>query len=173
MITREEIAHVGKFNKPHGIAGEISATVLIDSSDLRQCKCIVCNVDGIMVPFFIKDLREKSRDSLLLTIEGINSDGEAAMLVNHDIFVLKSEYIHSATNEELPIDFFTNFKVTINGCHNGKIVDIDDSTANVLFVIELDNGQSILVPAVDEFITGIDIDAQHIEMDVPNELLLL
>ena len=102
------------------------------------------------------------------------NENEAAMIVNKDIYVLRSEYSHIAHDqEELPVDFFTGFDVIINDKLRGKISDIDDSTANVLFVIEISDGSQTLIPAVEDFIIGIDIDNRLIELEVPDELLSL
>ena len=59
----------------------------------------------------------------------------------------------------------------LGGAHAVTIIDIDDSTANVLFVISLDNGHQVLIPAVDNFISDIDIDNRMIEFNVPQDLL--
>ena len=54
----------------------------------------------------------------------------------------------------------------------GEIVDIDDSTINTLFVVEKD-GEEILIPAQEEFITDIDHDGQEIRFDLPQGLVSL
>ena len=174
MITSDQITTIGKFNKPHGINGEVSATILAPRAVLEGCSCIICDIDGIFVPFFINSIRNKSQETVLLTIDGIGNENEAAMIVNKDIYVLRSEYSHIAHDqEELPVDFFTGFDVIINDKLRGKISDIDDATANVLFVIEISDGSQTLIPAVEDFIIGIDIDNRLIELEVPVELLSL
>ena len=50
MIRLAEIAEAGHFNKPHGIKGEMSATLDFDL-DLDNVKCIIVPVEGIFVPF--------------------------------------------------------------------------------------------------------------------------
>ncbi len=171
MITRDEIIAIGKFNKPHGINGEIAATINAPEAVLDNCSCIVCDIDGIFVPFFIKESRYKSQDTLLLTIDDINNEHEASMLVNKDIYVKRSDYNDTLEDEdEVPLDFFIGFTSVING-KKGKIVEIDDSTANVLFVIDTTDGKQILIPAVEEFITDFDSKNKTIKMEVPDELL--
>lgn len=172
MITREEITLIGKFNKAHGINGEISATINAPLDVMKDCSCIVCDIDGIYVPFFINAVRRKSQESILISIDDINSEQEAMMLVNRDIYALNTDYTEAvADDDEIPVNFLVNFKVTINNALNGRVTDIDDSTANVLFVITLDNGSEILIPAVDEFITDIDLDNKTMEFVVPQDLL--
>ncbi|MBO4722004.1 MAG: 16S rRNA processing protein RimM [Muribaculaceae bacterium] len=171
MITNDEIISIGKFNKTHGINGEISATINAPEALLDNCSCIVSDIDGIFVPFFIKDFRYKSQDMFLLTIDDINNDQEAMMLVNKEIYVKRSEYSEVLEDEDqVPVDFFIGFNAVVNGLQ-GNIVDIDDSTANVLFVIETTDGKSILIPAVEEFITDFNSKDRIIKMEVPDELL--
>ncbi|MBP5687193.1 MAG: 16S rRNA processing protein RimM [Muribaculaceae bacterium] len=171
MITRDEIIAIGKFNKTHGINGEISATINAPGVVLDNCSCIVCDIDGIFVPFFVKEFRNKSQEVFLLTIDDINNDQDAAMLVNKDIYVKRDEYNGVLEDEDqVPVDFFIGFNAEVNGL-KGNIVDIDDSTANVLFVIETTNGKQVLIPAVEEFIVDFNSKERIIKMEVPGDLL--
>lgn len=173
MITRDELTIIGKFGKPHGIAGEVNAIIMASDEVLTHCSCIICNIDGIFVPFFITDIRGKSTNSLLLSIDGINSESEASMLVNKDIYVLQREYHDVLDDDEVPVDFFINYDAIINDKLHGKIVDIDDSTANVLFVVTLNDDTQVLIPAVDEFIKDYDSESRSIHFSIPQELLEL
>lgn len=110
---------------------------------------------------------------MLLQIDGINNESEATLLVNKTIFVKKNEFDKLAKDydsDEMPIDYFIGYKAIINEDTVGEIVDVDDSTANVLFRIEVDD-KELLVPAVDEFVVDIDTENETIELDVPTELL--
>lgn len=173
MITRNELSIIGKFGKTHGIAGEVNAVVSTPHEVLSHCSCITCDIDGIFVPFFITNIRSKSTNSLLLTIDGISSEREASMLVNKDIYVLQKEYNEILNDDEVPVDFFINYDAVINETLHGKIVDIDDSTANVLFVVKLNDGTQVLIPAVDHFIKDCDSDSRSIHFNVPQDLLEL
>ena len=63
-------------------------------------------------------------------------ENDAMMLVNKDIFLSNDVYNQLLEDEDqLPVDFFIGFKTTINTVHHGTIVDIDESTANLLFVL--------------------------------------
>ena len=42
MITREELIKIGRFNKPHGVKGELSFTFTDDVFDRTECPYIVC-----------------------------------------------------------------------------------------------------------------------------------
>ena len=64
MIRLSEIAEVGRFNKPHGIKGEISVSINTDI-DLNDVKCVIVPIDGIFVPFFLQTVRPKTADTSL------------------------------------------------------------------------------------------------------------
>ncbi len=54
----------------------------------------------------------------------------------------------------------------------GKIVHIDDSTINTLFVVGRDASE-LLIPANDDFVISVDRENKIIKMDVLNGLLNL
>lgn len=177
MITRDELIEIGIYNKPHGVNGEISATIDCDLDILSQFSCLISDIDGIFVPFFIKSKRAKTAQTALLLIDGITNDSEAALLVNKSIFVKKDEFNALAAehqSDEMPIDFFIGYAAIVDGKEIGTIVDVDDTTANVLFRIESkDSGKELLIPAVEEFVTDIDTDNNTITLNVPDELMNL
>ncbi len=54
----------------------------------------------------------------------------------------------------------------------GKVTDIDDSTANLLMVVEADgDAKPQLIPVAPEFFADIDIGSGRIELDLPEGLL--
>ncbi|MBQ7690823.1 MAG: 16S rRNA processing protein RimM [Muribaculaceae bacterium] len=174
MITRDQLVLIGRYNKPHGVQGEINATLDVAADLLPGFGCLVSDVDGIFVPFFVASCRTKTASSLLLTLEGIDSEREVAKLVNHDIYVLKTEFdalAHDNECDEFPLDYFIGFRVVDDGEPVGVIVDVDDATDNVLFVVEQPDGNLVRVPAVDDLITDIDEDNQTLLMQLPVGLL--
>lgn len=182
MIGRDDLIAIGKFLKPHGVNGEIAATLEIEASLINRVRCLVACIDGIYVPFFVEAMRPKNHYSTLLTITGIHNENEAALLTNKELFVLKTDYDALATTpldddeeeaDELPVDYFIGFDITLNNEVKGRVTDVDDTTINVLFVVETANGTSLLIPAVDEMIEEIDTEARFIAMNVPDELLTI
>ena len=178
MITRDELVEVGQFNKPHGVQGEISATLDYDLEDIADIDCIVAEVDGIFVPFFIENRRQKTSSTILLTIDGLTTDTAVKFLVNKEIYCLKSEFVDEELDEsddeltDLPIDYFIGFSaVADDGVQLGEIVDVDDTTENVLFVVERPDGSELQIPAVDEFIAEVDTKQKVLVLSLPDGLL--
>ncbi len=181
MIKDSELTLAGRFNKPHGVCGEISATLLYDTLDLKALRCIIVKVDGINVPFFLSDVRPKGRESVLTSIDGFDSDKAVAALSNKDFYALTAELPSALAPDEaeavgdadgLYAADLAGFTLLLpDGSKAGTIEGIEDSTANVLFIVGRPDGTEAYVPVADEFITDLDTEARTITMDLPEGLL--
>lgn len=174
MIKLSEIAEIGRFNKPHGIKGEISVSV-DGNIDLEDVKCIIVRIDGIFVPFFLKSVRPKTADTSLITIEGIDSEEKAQELTNRDIYILRSDLPEEETDEDgLYASDLIGYE--INDVTSGKIgviEDINDSTQNILFIVRTPEGKELYIPVAEEFILSVDPDNEIVKTDIPVEILTL
>ena len=174
MITREEIISIGHFNKAHGVAGEISATLDVDFEVLDGISCLVSDMDGIFVPFFINSCRPKTHDTVLLMMDGIDNEKEAAKLVNREIYALKRDYeqvSEEADADGYPLDYFVGFDLQdSDGTRVGEITDVDESTENAIFIVTREDSE-LMVPANDDLIVEFDLDKRVMVMDLPQGLL--
>ena len=174
MITREELITIGHYNTPHGIAGELSATLDVDFDVLESLTCLVSEIDGIYVPFFVNACRPKSSETVLLTIDDIDSEQEATRLVNRDIYALKRDYSQASDDADAdgyPLDYFIGFELQdSDGSRVGEIIDVDEQTENAIFIIQNGDNQ-LMVPANDDLIVEFDIDKRVMVMDLPQGLI--
>lgn len=170
MIQRNSLSEVGRFARPHGINGEITASLDYELSpdDLR---CVIVEIDGIFVPFFVSSFRSKGADSYLLTIDGIESDTEAKLLSNKAIYALTNELPESFENEDsdgIYASDLIGWNITEDDNPLGIIEAVDDSTANVLLIVKTTDGSTIYVPLADELINAVDADAKTIDVTLPD-----
>lgn len=174
MIKLSEIAEIGRFNKPHGIKGEISVSV-DGNIDLEDVKCIIVRIDGIFVPFFLKSVRPKTADTSLITIEGIDSEEKAQELTNRDIYILRSDLPEEETDEDgLYASDLIGYEINdVTSGEIGVIEDINDSTQNILFIVRTPEGKELYIPVAEEFILSVDPDNGIVKTDIPVEILTL
>ncbi len=170
MIREEEVFKIGVINKPHGVKGEVSFTFSDDIFDRTDCDYLVLLLDGILVPFFIEEYRFKSDNVALVKFEDVDTAEKARMFTNIPVY-FPIKYMDNISEEIISWNIFEGFKV-MDSRHGelGKIVGIDDSTINVLFVIEK-NGKELLLPAHEEFVRDYDKDKKIVYVDIPDGLL--
>ena len=169
MIRREEIFPAGQILKPHGLKGELNFRFDTDVFDTKDAGFFVLEIEGIFVPFFIEEYRFRSSETALLKLEGIDSVEQAKELCNTLVY-LPNSFI-DAENEKDTIRYFISFDIEdVNLGHIGKIISVDDTTENVLFVVARNNDE-ILIPATDAFISNIDEEKRIILMNLPEGLI--
>ena len=167
MILEKEIFKAGKINKTHGVNGELNCA--IDADTIDRAEYMVLDMDGIFVPFFISNIRVKSSNSVLLTLEDIETETDARNLVGKDIYLP----IHLMSDEDmLSYEYFIGFTVVNADEKLGEISFVDDQTVNILFGISAEDGD-ILLPAVEGFIMEVDNENKILYTNYPNELVEL
>lgn len=174
MIDEREILRIGTLVKPHGIKGEMLALLNVDGLDISELSCLVIHVDGIPVPFFVNGVRQRGNSSVLLTIDGISDEHDAARMCPSDISAFKMEIPERDYSDEDGLyasDLIGYTAVGTDGHPIGKVTDIEDSTANVLFIIVTPAGKTLYVPVVPEFIASIDADSGILTLDLPPDMI--
>lgn len=176
MIKQEELIEIGKFQKTHALKGELNAIIKIDVDFLEEGNPLIVDIEGIYVPFYATSIRDKGKTSYLLKIKDIDNEEEAKPFVNKSIYALKSElapFLDMDEEELRDEDYILGFEVfdSSNETLLGKIIGIDTTTSNVLIIVETPDGETIMIPAVDEFVTTIDENQKMIKVNLPEGLI--
>lgn len=173
MISNDEIAYIGTVNKTHGIKGELSVVFDSDEVDPAALRCLVFDMDGINVPYFVESARRRGNASWLVLLDGVTSDAEALHFVGKDIMALRADLPDDGENADdgFYIDDLVGFTLLdTDGTVVGSITDYDDSTINTLFAVEQNDGSQIFVPAAADLITDVDPERQTVTIDLPTGL---
>lgn len=174
MIERNDVYRIGKIKKAHGLKGEVVFVFDDDIFDRVDCEYLICDVDGILVPFFIEEYRFRSDSSALVKFDDIDSVEQTSQILGCDVY-FERKYVENNDDlsieeddgEEFSLYYFVGFDIIADTKTIGKIESVDDSTQNWLFV--LDNGT--FIPANGDFITDINQEKRTITMDLPDGLL--
>lgn len=171
MIRKDELFQIGYFAKPHGVKGEVTLhTDYGEVFDQAEDPYLVCEMDGLFVPFFIETLRPKNTSLLLVKFENVNDEWSAKKFSN------KTAYCASEMVSQSPVDVrdwasFIGYQLNDRVAGEiGKVVDVDDSTINVLFKIDY-QGKELLVPVAGELIVSIDRENRQLMVSFPEGLM--
>jgi len=184
MIHREELVQIGQFRKPHGTKGEITFSftnsviagltrnpLIDDLLSINECPFLICEIDGIFVPFRIENYRSISESTAYVQLKNMDSDQKARELTQKKVF-FPTKYINKEIENGLfTWDHFIGFTLMDEQLGKiGRIVDVDETTINTLFIVEKDN-EEILVPAVEAFIISIDESGEELFVTLPEGLV--
>lgn len=176
MIAEKEITAIGKFQKTHALKGELNAILDIDGDFISEGNAVIVELDGIYVPFYASGIRPKGSTSYLIKLDGVDSEEEARLFVNKTIFAFKSElapFLDMEEDELLDEGGLIGYEVIDNETDRaiGKVSDIDSSTSNILFIVTTPLGETVYIPAAEEFIAEINDELKTISMRLPEGLI--
>lgn len=165
-MSMPDLIAVGAFVKPHGIRGEISASIDIDGYEPVAGDFVFASIDGLEVPFRILSVRTKG-SGYLLTLKGVDSEDDASVLSNKPLHV-ESEVVDEIDSDEVYLEDLVGFTIYDGGDKIGKIEDYYEPTPeNPLFVVARPDGSTFYVPASGELVNDINFENKTIDIDLP------
>ena len=162
MIFLSEVQRIGQIVKPHGVGGEMAVTVPASLDWTDDIDCLVCSLDGILVPFFLDSIRAKSSTTILVKFEGYDTVESTAYM--------PLKYLAEADDEEPTWSAFLDWKVVDSKAGPlGFVNAVDDSTPNILFQVR-DGEHERIIPANPEWITKVDRKNRTFMYNLPEGL---
>jgi len=170
VIRKEDVYRIGQLTKPHGIKGEVAFSFTDDIFDRTdECDYLVCLMDGIMVPFFMEEYHFKSDTVALVKFEGVDTAEQARRFTNIEVYYPTR---YAEESDELSWSYFVGFRIEDEHLGLlGEVEEIDETTINTLFVIRRPDGEELLIPAQEAFITDMDHKQRIIRMDLPEGMV--
>ncbi|MDR1645508.1 MAG: ribosome maturation factor RimM [Tannerellaceae bacterium] len=171
MIEKETVRKIGYFTKPHGIKGEIGLVLSFDIFSHTDDLFVICEIEGILVPFYIEEYRSKNATTVLVKLETIRSEEAVRMFSNREVYYPLRDMDDQTpdTTENSGWAKYMGYAVSDHCGNLGEITAIDETTANTLLCINKE-GKELLVPAVEEWIVAADHAKKELHLSIPEGL---
>lgn len=155
---------IGCIGRLHGIRGELTFTFDDDVFDRVDADYVFLKTDGLLVPFFFEEYRFKNDREAIVKFEDIDDRDTAVMYVGCEVYFPRE----LADNDgKTTYASLIGFEIYDGDKRIGTVQSVDDSTMNVLFVLQ----DGTLIPAADELIEDIDSQKKRITMSLPEGLI--
>ena len=170
-MRKEDCFYLGKIAKKFSFKGEVLLYLDTDEPELYEnMESVFVEFNKNLVPFFIKNSSLHKNNFLRVQFEDVDSETEADSIMNCEVYLPLDRlpklsgnkfYFHEVIGFEIEDKRLGVF---------GKIVSINDSTAQPLF--EVLNGEvEMLIPMIDQFLVEIDRKSKKVVMDLPEGLV--
>lgn len=172
-MTKEECFYLGKIVGKFSFKGEVLIKLDTDEPEMyTEMESVFIDYNDNLVPFFI-DTSSLHKSALLrVKFEDIDTEDDAEDLVGAELY-LPLSLLPELDDDQFYFHEIIGFDVIDTKHGNiGKIVSINDSTAQSLFEIKKDDKQ-VLIPMNDEFIEKLDKENQKIHINTPEGLVEL
>src|SRR5215831_16536157 len=170
-MRKEDCFYLGKIAKKFSFKGEVLIYLDTDEPELyEEMESVFVEFNKNLVPFFIESSSLYKNDFLRVKFEDVDSEDDADKLIGSKIY-LPLSLLPKLEGNKFYFHEIIGFDVIDQRLGNiGKIVSINDSTAQPLFEIDF-NGTEILVPMIDEFIVEVNRQKKEITLNTPEGLV--
>ena len=171
-MRKEECFYLGKIAKKFSFKGEVLVYLDTDEPELYEnMESVFVEFNNHLVPFFIEKSALHKNDFLRVKFEDVNTEAEAEDILNCPIY-LPLNMLPKLSGNKFYFHEVIGFNVEDKRLGIvGKIVSINDSTAQPLFEVINNSGTEILIPMIDHFLVKIDRDNKKVVMDLPEGLI--
>lgn len=174
MKQQLNLIPIGVLGRPHGVQGEINAKLTIELEEIFENNnlehlFLFFDIDALPVPFLIDGWRTKGEDAYLLRFQGVNTKEEAERYTNLSISIEAG--LLSQDTEFTPAHFIGFSLLDAQERVVGEIVNYDDSTINLLFLVQRPDGMEVMIPVADDLLQYVDVDKRVISIDIPEGLI--
>ncbi|NPA26555.1 MAG: 16S rRNA processing protein RimM [Chloroflexi bacterium] len=153
---------IGRLRRPHGLKGEMILEVLTDIPQKRFLPGAVIYVGPRHIPLTIRSVRPLG-EHLLLAFEGY-PDRSAVEMFRNQWVTIPEEHVAPLHDEDEYYDFeVLGFQVqTEDGRPLGRLVEILETGANDVFIVEDETGRRVLLPVIQDVIRKFDFEKERI-----------
>ena len=152
-----EKINIGKIVNAVGLKGEVKIYNYSNAKERYEGLGIICVENE---NYEIEKVRY-NKDMVILKLLGINDRTSAEELKGKDLFINESELAELPEGEYYVRDMIGISVVENDGSTLGILSNVIQNKAQDLYEVEMSDGKTILIPAVEEFILDIDIDAKR------------
>jgi len=170
MLKTEDLYKTGRFIKPHGIKGELTLATDTDLSFFSDNSdaYLICEMDGIPVPFFIDSFRQKNSVMAFVKLSDIDSEAKAKAFIGKPAYLpaeMKMEQDGDLPEWEQLIGYTASDEAVGK---IGRVNGVNSQTINILLMVDY-QGHEMLIPVA--FITDSDPEQKIITLNLPEGFL--
>ena len=151
---------IAKILKSNGIDGGLLIGVRdIEVGQIDLQEPVFIEFDGLPVPFFIQDIRQRGTSKAIIHLNDIDNLEDAEEVVGRAI------YVEGEWEDEQELDF-TGWTLLNRGERVGTVTGMEPIPGNLCLYV----GEA-MVPLHEDLILSVDPDARVLDLDLPDGLL--
>lgn len=153
---------VGVITSTHGVHGEVKVFPTTDDAKrFKKLEDVIMVFNGERIPLKIESVKF-FKQFVILKFDKYNSLNDVEMLRNAELLVSRENAVKLGLNEYFIADLIDISCVSDDGLLEGTLTDVLSTGANDVYEITLNDGKSILVPAIKECIKEVDLESNKL-----------
>ena len=154
-MTKKQLIHIGTFNQPLGLKGEIKIIIHVSNFELFKSLSPYFSDDGLATWVF--NHLHINKDKIIASLKNCNNRNCAEKLKGKKIFSYKNKLPKIKKNQFYISDLINCEVKTLKNNLLGKIINIANFGAGDLISIRKPNGENLYIPMNEENLINIDL----------------
>ena len=167
----EDFLRVGVISSTHGVRGEVKVFPTTDDpARFKKLKEVILDTGREKKTLEIEQVKF-FKNQVILKFKVFNNIDEILPYKGKDLLIPREEAVPLGENENFIADLIDMEVVTDEGETLGTLIDVMETGANDVYVIETSDGEEILLPAIRDCILDVNVEEKRMTVHVLEGLL--
>ena len=169
----EEMLRVGVISSTHGVKGEVKVFPTTDDpARFKELEEVTLDTGKGLERLKIQTVRF-FKNMVILKFEGYDDINEIEKYKGRDLLIYRDQAVELKEGEHVIVDLIGLTVVTDEGQRLGVLKDVLQTGANDVYVVEVESGKEVMIPAIKPCILDVDLEAGLMKVHLLEGLLEL
>lgn len=167
----EDTLQVGIITSPHGVRGEVKVYPTTDDvRRFKRLKEVILDTGKERINLEIESVKF-FKNLVILKFKGIDNINDVERYRQKSLYVTRKNAVRLSRDEYFIADLIGLSVQNENGDNIGTMKDVMETGANDVYVIGMNDGRELLLPAIKQCVLEVDVEAGYIKVHILDGLL--
>ena len=167
----EQTLRVGVISSMHGVHGEVKVFPTTDDAKrFKELKEVLLDTGKELKPMEIEHVKF-FKNMVILKFKGFDNINDMEIYKGKDLLITRENAVELGPDENFIVDLIGLSVVTDEGETLGKLTDVIQTGANDVYEVKMENGKTVLLPAIKPCILDVNLEEQKMTVHVLDGLL--
>lgn len=167
----EKMFQVGIITSTHGVHGEVKVFPTTDDvRRFKRLKEVILDTGKEQITLEVEGAKF-SKQLVILKFKGIDNINDVEKYRQKSLYVTRENAVRLRRDEYFIADLMGLRVRDEDGAEIGVLREVMETGANDVYVIDLDDGRELLLPAIKECVLNVDVEAGFVQIHIMPGLL--
>ncbi|MCC8024354.1 MAG: ribosome maturation factor RimM [Clostridium sp.] len=167
----EDMLRVGVISSTHGVKGEVKVfPTTDDAARFKELKEVILDTGKEQIPLTIEQVKFFKK-MVILKFKGYDNINDIEKYKSRNLLIPREKAVELGPDEYFITDLIGLKVITDQGEPLGVMKDVLETGANDVYIVELENGKELMVPAIGDCILDINLEEQTMKIHLLEGLM--
>ena len=167
----EDRFQVGVITSTHGVRGEVKVYPTTDDARrFKRLKEVILDTGKEQLPLEIESVKF-FKQFVILKFKGIDNINDVEKYRQKSLYVARKNAVRLSKDEYFIADLMGLRVENEDGESIGVLKDVMETGANDVYVIDMNDGRELLLPAIKQCVLKVDVEAGYVQIHILEGLL--